>query len=153
MTDLVYDYITTAVDMVISAAILSSIVMLLYTSSRLSVEIVNSQSTADTLAYYMQFNQYDNEECITSDIISALVKYADQMEVVVYDKSNHVIVHTTGDGYIYKGNGISTSNIIRKRPADISIAIGNNNVYQATLVSVGETAGIGAVESIVFKQK
>lgn len=153
MTDLIYDYITTAVDMVISAAILSSVVMLLYTSSRLSVEIINSQSTADTLAYYMQFNQYDNEEVITSDVISALVKFADEVEIVVYDTSNNVVVHTTGNGYIYEGNGATEANIIRKRPAEISAVIGNFNIYHATLNTVGNTAGIGAIESIVFNQK
>lgn len=153
MTDLVYDYITTAVDMVISAAILSSVVMLLYTSSRLSVEIVNSQSTSDTLAHYMQFNQYDDTEVITSDVISALIKFSDTMEVVVYDDSDNVIVHTVGNGYIYKGNGAVPANVVRKRPADISEIIGNHHVYNASLTSIGNTAGIGAVESIIFRQQ
>lgn len=150
MTDLIYDYITTGVDMVISGAILSSIVMILYTSSRLSVELNNSQATAETLAYYMQFNQFDNKNVLASDVIGTIIKYSSELEVVVYDSDGSTVIMRTmvGDPNIYLGGG--TSNTIPKNARELTNYIMGDTKYHAKLVNVGDTGGVGTVMGILF---
>lgn len=150
MTDLIYDYITTGVDMVISGAILSSIVMILYTSSRLSVELNNSQATAETLAYYMQFNQFDNKNVLASDVIGTIIKYSSELEVVVYDSDGSTVIMRTmvGDPNIYLGGG--TSSTIPKNARELTNYIMGDTKYRAKLVNVGDTGGVGTVMGILF---
>ena len=157
MTDLVYDFITTGVDMVISAAILSSIVVMLYTSSALSVEITNSQATSETLRYYAKFNQYDNEAVSASDAIGAIIRYADDMPVVVMNDTGVRIVSTTGDGRVFYYDSTTGTDIeIDKSVATLVNYVTEmaDMVWVATLETDGSSAGgIGVVQGIKFQLK
>lgn len=155
MTDLVYDFITTGVDMVISAAILSSIVVMLYTSSALSVEITNSQATVETLRYYAKFNQYDDVVVSASDAIGAVVRYADDMPVIVMDETGITTVYTTGDGKVYyydKSTGVTLE--VDKSVSTLVTYITevSGKHWFSELETDGSSAGgIGVVQGIKFK--
>ena len=157
MTDLVYDFITTGVDMVISAAILSSIVVMLYTSSALSVEITNTQATSQTLRYYAKFNQYDNEVVSASDAIGAVIRYADDMPVVIMDDTGMRIVSTNGDGRVFYYNPTTgLDEEIDKTVAELVTHVTEvtDKVWVATLDTDGSSAGgIGVVQGIKFQLK
>ena len=58
MTDLVYDYLTMGVDMMISAAMLAAIVVLLRGSVVLSQYSATQQMNTDRINYYKQYNMY-----------------------------------------------------------------------------------------------
>lgn len=105
MNDLIYDYITAGVDMLISAVILSGVVLLLRGTVILNQYSANQQATAEKVTYYKEFSIYDNTNNLSSaDVISALVYYKDELDVVIslnasctdlvyYDKINKVYVH------------------------------------------------------------
>ena len=85
MTDLVYDYITMGVDMMISAAMLTAIVILLRGSTILSQYSAAQQMNTDRINYYKQYNMYDMTEGLTAaDAKSALSYYRHTMTVYVW---------------------------------------------------------------------
>ena len=61
MTDLIYDMFAQGVDMIVAAALLSSVVILLYTSSTLNAQISRQQSTTDTVMAVRKYNEFDNK--------------------------------------------------------------------------------------------
>lgn len=84
MNDLVYDYITAGVDMIISAVILSGVVLLLRGTVILNQYSANQQATAERVSYYKEYSIYDNTSNLSSaDVISALVYYKDNFSVVI----------------------------------------------------------------------
>lgn len=82
MTDLVYDYIATGVDMIISAVILSAIVVLLRGTSTLTSFSANQQAIVEGISYYKEFNIYDNTKNLSSaDVISTFSRYRSEVEI------------------------------------------------------------------------
>lgn len=84
MTDLVYDYISMGVDMILTAAILAAVVILLRTSVVLSSYQSSLQANSERMNYYRKFNLYD---CTTNlcmaDVQSALIYYRWELEITV----------------------------------------------------------------------
>ncbi len=113
MTDLVYDYISTGVDMIITAAILSAIVVLLRSSVILSGYQARMQSNSDRMNYYKQYNMYDNTDGLcTADVISALTYYRYDLQIVIVDGTSspeNVLYHNDpNSGKFYRGTGTGT---------------------------------------------
>lgn len=85
MTDLVYDYLTMGVDMMISAAMLTAVVILLRGSTILSQYSAAQQMNADRINYYKQYNMYDMTTGLTAaDAKSALSYYRHTVTVYVW---------------------------------------------------------------------
>ena len=85
MTDLVYDYLTMGVDMMISAAMLTAIVILLRGSTILSQYSAAQQMNTDRINYYKQYNMYDMTTGLTAaDAKSALSYYRHTATVYVW---------------------------------------------------------------------
>lgn len=106
MTDLVYDYITMGVDMILSSAILSAIVVMLYGSSALSHYSAMQQQNADSINYYMQYSMYDNTSGNSSSaVISALQYYKN--DILVYVNGNYQVKTDpkTGKFQVKKSDG------------------------------------------------
>lgn len=114
MTDIVYDYLTMGVDMIISAVILTAIVVLLQTVTILNNYSAQQQATADRITYYKQFNMYDNTENLSSaDIVSALIYYKGELDIKVKfscndptSTSSKVLYYDSGkDEYVMRTSG------------------------------------------------
>lgn len=85
MTDLVYDYLTMGVDMMISAAMLTAVVILLQGSTILSQYSAAQQMNTDRINYYKQYNMYDMTTGLTAaDAKSALSYYRHTVTVYVW---------------------------------------------------------------------
>lgn len=84
MTDLVYDYITMGVDMMISAAILAAVVILLRGSTLLSMYSAQQQSTTDRINYYKEYAMYDcTQGLLSPDVLSTMVYYKYDLDIVI----------------------------------------------------------------------
>lgn len=93
MTDLVYDYISMGVDMLLTAAIISSIVVLLRSSVVLSIYQSNLQANSDRMNYYRQYNMYDRTTTLcAADIQSALVYYRYDLQMVVENTDGRILI-------------------------------------------------------------
>ena len=85
MTDLIYDYITQAVDLIIAAAVLSSIIILLRTAIVLGNVSANQTANSNRLSYYKEYSKYDCKDSLNcADALSAIVYYRDTITVVYY---------------------------------------------------------------------
>lgn len=103
MTDIVYDYITMGVDMIISGVILTAIVVLLKTVTILNNYSAQQQAVADRITYYKQFNMYDNTANLSSaDVVSALIYYKGQIDIRVKFDCNDPRV--SGTSVLYYDN-------------------------------------------------
>lgn len=110
MTDLVYDYISTGVDMILMAAILSSIVVLLRSSMILSSYQADLTANSDRMNYYRQYNMYDNtDDLCSADVVSALIFFCHDHQLVVNDTDGRLLVrNNTNDGTFYFGPAASS---------------------------------------------
>lgn len=107
MTDLVYDYITMGVDMMISAAVLAAVVILLRGSVALTQISAVQQENSARVNYYKEYNMYDNTDTLSSaDAKSALLYYRYDLEVKIQLASNKIIINDPVTGKIkYTTNG------------------------------------------------
>ena len=114
MTDLIYDYITMGVDMIICAAVLAAVVVLLRGSVVLSQFSAAQQANADRVNYYKEYSVYDNTVGLTSaDAISTLQYYKNDVQVYVYydvnTRTGRVLRCDPSTGKFYRSmNGGST---------------------------------------------
>lgn len=112
MTDLVYDYISMGVDMILTAAILSAIVVLLRSSVVLSSHQATLQANSDRMNYYKQYNMYDcTHNLCSADIISALVYYRYDLEMVVIKQDGSILVRNDRYGKFYLRTGGTDSEV------------------------------------------
>lgn len=112
MTDVIYDSISIAVDMILSSAILCAIVVLLRNSTILSNYSANAQATAQRLNYYKEFNMYDNTTKLSSaDAVSAMMYYRYDIDVII--KTNDKLYsNDKNNGKLYVediGTGVKTN--------------------------------------------
>ncbi|MBR3599547.1 MAG: hypothetical protein IKL53_06685 [Lachnospiraceae bacterium] len=116
MTDLVYDFITMGIDMIMNAAILAAIVIIFRSSTLLSMYSSAQQANADAMRYYKQYSAYDNTkglEC--SDVVSALV-YFDKLDF-------KIIMNEAGtDYYATANNGTGYVHVIDGTASEVSYA-------------------------------
>ena len=88
MTDLIYDYITQGVDLILAAAILSSIVILLRSATVLSATSANQTANSQRLGYYREYAKFDCKDDLTcADALSAIVYYRDSVQVNFYPEA------------------------------------------------------------------
>lgn len=156
MTDLVYDYVTMGVDMIVNAVLLSAICVLLYTTSTLSIEISNQQATADSLSYYMEFNQFDGTDVLAADVIGAILRYHKSLDIkVTMSGSKTITCETTTGKVVYQLSGVSQE--IAATTAVLSSIITSDKQFTAQVyTSSGTTSGFATGQQILrieFKQK
>lgn len=109
MTDLVYDYISMGVDMILTAAILAAVVILLRTSVVLSSYQSSLQANSERMNYYRKFNVYD---CTTNlcmaDVQSALIYYRWELEITVRLGDTELITSNPQTGvYTYRSGSVN----------------------------------------------
>lgn len=143
MTDLVYDYISMGVDMILTAAILSAIVVLLRSSVVLSSYQANVTATSDRMNYYKQFNAYDcTDRLCAADVVSALVYYRYDLSIVV-DLGSGQFIHNdpkTGKFWFSKPGDMDKE----KNASDLSSLIPVNRWYSGNLCENGASAPTGS---------
>lgn len=142
MTDLVYDYITTGVDMIINAVILSAVVVLLRSTTLLNSYSANQQATSDRVNYYKEYNIYDNTQNLSSaDVISSISFYKTSLDVVItgfdFDNSGVIdsIVNDHNTGLYYK---IVDGNKIGITYDELRDLIKSTDLFSAVLYEDGE---------------
>ena len=84
MTDLVYDFISSGVDLIMTAAVLASVIVLLRSTNQLSQVQADQQMVADRINYYREFNVYDSHDVTGVDVVGAIIKYYKDFDMVVH---------------------------------------------------------------------
>ena len=140
MTDLVYDYITMGVDMMISAAILAAVVILLRGSTLLSVYSAQQQSTTDRINYYKEYAMYDcTQGLLSPDVLSTIVYYKYDLDIVIQDDVN-IYTNDKKTGKYYKnGTQITYDQLVQD--------IGTTKKFKAWLVEDFKKSGANPVLS------
>lgn len=114
MTDLIYDYISMGVDMLLTAAIVSAIVVLLRGTIILNQYSSNQQAASERINYYREFNKYDcTNNLVSADVISAMLYYRYDLEVVIVCNDGTIFTNkpntsTQIDGSIYRVSSSGT---------------------------------------------
>lgn len=108
MTDMVYDYITTGVDLLINAVILAGIVILIRNSNILSQISTTQQANADRVNYYKEYAKYDcTAHLSTTDVLSAMSYYKnDHVIVAVIPGDNTSVIVQNGKWYTQTGTSV-----------------------------------------------
>lgn len=102
MTDLIYDYITTGIDLMLIGGILSAFIIMLKGSSQLSQVISNQQATAQEYDYYLRYHSYDDTKGLSSsDALSAMIGFRYDLYVVIGIDGEY-IYNDPRTGYFYK---------------------------------------------------
>jgi len=145
MTDVIYDYITTGVDLLINAVILSGIIMLLYTSTSLAQTISTQQYASAKVQYYREFNMYDDKVVSPSDVIGCLLYYRDNFDIKVFptgydpahdtiSTSNALIATDNGElqhypfGHAFAVNPVNSTKITQILMDEINTSHGKNGI-------------------------
>ena len=159
MTDLIYDYITMGVDMIISASILTAIIIMLKGTTLLSQYSANQQMVANSMNYYKQYSAYDNTtELECSDVVAAMA-YFKELDFIIYmnkEKTNYYATKdSNGDGikeYVYMSSGNQTN----KTYEDIKSELGVKYLFNANIIEGANTVpsqhwGGDVITAIVFQ--
>ncbi len=105
MTDLVYDYISMGVDMMLSAAFLTAVIILMRSSTVLSSYSAQQQATTDRLNYYREYSMYDcTDNLLSPDALSTISYYRYDMDVVI-------VLKGTGGGSVTITNYLDNGNV------------------------------------------
>lgn len=140
MTDLVYDYITMGVDMMISAAILAAVVILLRGSTLLSIYSAQQQSTTDRINYYKEYAMYDcTQGLLSPDVLSTIVYYKYDLDIVIQDGSNIYTNDKKTGNYYMNGTQITYDDLVR--------GIGTDKKFKSWLVEDFKKSGANPVLS------
>ena len=76
MTDLIYDFISTGVDLLLISSVLAAMIVMLRGSTQLTQMISEQEITSQEFDYYLQFHAYDNQEGLSSaDALSCMCGY------------------------------------------------------------------------------
>lgn len=76
MTDIIYDFITTGIDLMLIGGILSALIVMLRGSAQLTAVIAAQNATTQEFDYYLQYHMYDDTDGLSSsDALSAIVGY------------------------------------------------------------------------------
>ena len=165
MTDIVYDFITQGVDLILVSAVMASVVFMLRSASTLTHVISNQQAVADEFNYYLEYHKYDgHSNLVSADVISAMYGYRNEMNIVLYIDgvyyTNNVetgnFYKITAVGYSPLHNGLSAIKAFISDPANaeqISVAEFNgiletSSKFTAKLLS----ADGGSLELVDFSR-
>lgn len=110
MTDIIYDFISTGVDLILIGGILSSLILMLRGSAQLTTVISNQQATSTELDYYLQYHKYNDSIGMSSaDALSALVGYRADMNIFIAIPDS-----SSGSGFITLFNDPATGKYYKK---------------------------------------
>lgn len=108
MTDVLYDFISTGVDLVLVAAVIAIMLTMLRGSARLTNVIAEQQVTTAEFDRYLQLHKYDNQNNLAfADALSAIVGYRYDMRVFIKASGNKYFTNDpeTGRFYIITATG------------------------------------------------
>ena len=116
MTDLIYDYITMGVDLMINAMVLTTVIVLLYNANILSQISSAQQANSDRVNYYKEYAKFDcTSDLSCADILSAMSYYKNDHYILVVT-GGQTLIATNGEWYIdnlnNKTNMHTVSNIL-----------------------------------------
>ena len=87
MTDIIYDFISTGVDLILVGSVLSAMIIMMRGSTQLTTLISNQQIVTEEFDYYLQYHMYDNQEGLSAaDALSAMV--GNRFDLIVCIKDN-----------------------------------------------------------------
>lgn len=92
MVDVLYDWLSTHIDMFITGVAISALALMMSMSLQLSNRVTIQQENAHTISSYREFNQYNNKEISLSDYQAALATLVGTTRIVINDM-------TTGNRY------------------------------------------------------
>ena len=92
MVDVLYDWLSTHIDMFITGVAISALALMMSMSLQLSNQVTIQQENAHTISSYREFNQYNNKEISLSDYQAALATLVGTTRIVINDM-------TTGNRY------------------------------------------------------
>ena len=160
MTDLVYDFVSSGVDLLMASAILASIVILLRSTNQLSQISANQQMVSDRINYYREFNGYDNNDVTGTDVVGAIVKYYQEFDIVVYTATSgnaRIVVGKDGTIKEYNSSGAltgtiaySTGNLQAKIPSDYKY---HAYIYENGSTSTSTYYEGGVLSGLMFRRK
>lgn len=135
MTDVVYDALTNGVDMMITAAVLSVVVILLRSAVTLSSLSNAQQANADRVNYYRTFNAYDNTTITGADVVGCILKFQGEVEVVVQLGTRYLVASTDGSIKVYNGaNGAVLETISGEmKTSRLQAWLGTSTTYKSVI--------------------
>ena len=132
--DLIADLVIVGVNLMVSAAILSSVLLLFSIVGRLNEVIIEQETTSELMQEYAEFNKFDNSHVYPQDIVTAIYKYRGEPTISVSSsKGSSSWTVETSDSYF------STTEINKK--------IDQKKIYDADIIYSPN----GAVIELKFK--
>lgn len=126
MTDLIYDFISTGVDLLLIGAVLAAMIVMMRGSTQLTQLISDQQVTTEEFDYYLQYHAYDNQVGLSSaDALSAIVGNRFDIWVCIKDGST-CYINNPETGKYYKTNFTT----IGKTPSQCATAMTTTIAYQ-----------------------
>lgn len=107
MTDLIYDFISTGVDLILVGSVLAAMIVMMRGSTQLTTLISNQQIVTEEFDYYLQYHMYDNQDGLASaDALSAIV--GNRFELIVCIKADgEIYMNDPETGKYYKVSATS----------------------------------------------
>ena len=104
MTDLIYDFISTGVDLILVGSVLAAMIVMMRGSANLTTLISHQQVVTEEFDYYLKYHMYDNQEGLSAaDALSAMVGNRFDLHVCIYDPAeNKSYMNNPGDGKYYE---------------------------------------------------
>lgn len=104
MTDLIYDFISTGVDLILVGSVLAAMIVMMRGSANLTTLISHQQVVTEEFDYYLKYHMYDNQEGLSAaDALSAMVGNRFDLHVCIYDPAkNKSYMNNPDDGKYYK---------------------------------------------------
>lgn len=103
MTDVIYDFISTGVDLLLIGAVLSALITMMRGSTQLTTLISNQQIVTEEFDYYLQYHMFDNHDGLCSaDALSAMVGNRFDLIVCIDDGAGNIYMNNPDDGNYYK---------------------------------------------------
>ena len=143
MTDLIYDFITQGIDLLIVGVVLIAMVTLLVAANKLTNVISTQDSMNDRIAKVKEFNQYDGQKVLPQEVGSAIMKYCK-------NENNYAICIINGidakNKVLFTGNDISYD---ENKTASISvggISVNGNAINVSSFDYVSEALGKAGVK-------
>jgi hypothetical protein len=104
MTDLIYDFISTGVDLILVGSVLAAMIVMMRGSANLTTLISHQQVVTEEFDYYLKYHMYDNQEGLSAaDALSAMVGNRFDLHVCIYDPATKKsYMNNPGDGKYYE---------------------------------------------------
>jgi len=138
MEGTIADLFIQAVDTLITALVISFLVILLALSFRMMTIVQENENSANLMSEYREYNAYDNKHVYASDIVSLIMKSKGYPGISVTTTTGTYTFNLSGQSLKYKADILSEY-------------IDPNYIYDANITYTDPTYRIG-VEAITFRQ-